>query len=71
MLEVLIVVVGALILVVMALSYFTTFFTNPSMKDELDLMKSVGGAPGIGFLLEIVAGIVVIVAGGLALTKKA
>jgi uncharacterized membrane protein len=44
-----------------------------SLKDLSDMISAAGGSVsvGIGLLLEAVAGIVVIVGGGLALAKKA
>ena len=84
MLPTLVAGVGVLILVVVALTFFTSLLSKNSLKDALDLanqaidsMKAAGSdtsgtsaGPGIGFLLEIVAGILVIVGGGLGLMKK-
>jgi putative copper export protein len=85
MLPALVAGVGVLILVMVALTYFTTLLSKDrSLKDALDLAnqaidsaKALGAdtsgtsaGPGIGFLLEIVAGVVVIVGGGLGLMKK-
>jgi hypothetical protein len=84
MLPTLVAGVGVLILVVVALTFFTSLLSKNSLKDALDLanqaidsMKALGSdtsgtsaGPGIGFLLEIVAGILVIVGGGLGLMKK-
>ena len=85
MLPALVAGVGVLILVVVALTFFTTLLSKDhSLKDALDLanqaidsMKALGtdtsgtsAGPGIGFLLEIGAGVLVIVGGGLGLMKK-
>jgi hypothetical protein len=83
-LELVIVVVGVAILVGVALAYFTSIITSGALKDELDLfnkgldqLKAAGmdtsgtsAGLGIGFFLEIVAGIIVIVGGALGLMKK-
>jgi hypothetical protein len=67
------VVTGALMIVVVALVYFTNTLGEESLKDLSDMISAAGGSVsvGIGLLLEAVAGIVVIVGGGLALAKKA
>jgi hypothetical protein len=85
MLPALVAGVGVLILVVVALTFFTSILTKEtSLKDALDLAnKAIDSAkaagmdtagtsagPGLGFLLEIVGGIVVIIGGGLGLMKK-
>lgn len=83
-LSLLVVVAGVLVLVVVALTFFTSVLTPGSLKDALDAAnKAIDGAkaagadtsgtsagPGMGFLLEIVAGILVIVGGALGLMKK-
>jgi hypothetical protein len=66
------VVLGALILVVVGLVYFTSMLGKASLKDTADLVSAAGGTFGfgIGLILEVVGGIVVIVGGGLGLMKK-
>jgi hypothetical protein len=80
----LVLVAGVLVLVVVALTYFTSLLSPNSLKDAInaanqaiDEAKAAGGDTsgtsaglGMGFLLEIVAGIVVIVGAGLGLMKK-
>jgi hypothetical protein len=63
---------GVLILAVVVATYMTTLYYPVSLKDNLDAVTKAGGSAslGIGFLLEIVAGILVIVGGELALAKK-
>jgi hypothetical protein len=65
-------VAGVLILAVIAAVYFTTILSKVSLKDLTDQVKAVGGTIdlGIGVLLEIMAGIVVIVGGALGFMRK-
>jgi hypothetical protein len=85
MIPVLVAVVGALIIVVMALTFFTSILSQGSLKDALDTanktidqakaagMDTAGtsAGPGLGFILEIVAGVLVIAGGAWAQLKKA
>jgi hypothetical protein len=66
------VALGALILVVVVLVYFTSMLGKASLKDTSDLVSAAGGTFGfgIGLILEVVGGIVVIVGGGLGLMKQ-
>jgi hypothetical protein len=63
---------GVLILVVVALVYFTSMLGKASLKDTSDLVSAAGGTfgIGIGLILEVVGGILVVVGGGLGLMKK-
>lgn len=66
-------VLGVLILVVVALVYFTSTLSKASFKDTMDLASSFGGSAslGIGVILAAVGGILAIVGGGMGLMKKA
>jgi uncharacterized membrane protein len=66
------VVLGAAILVVVALVYFTKILSDSSFVDIADSAKKYGGSAslGIGAFAEIAAGILAIVGGGWALLKK-
>ena len=66
------VVAGALIIVVVALVYFTKTLSEESLSTLSDQMTKAGGSVsmGIALILEVVAGILAIVGGGLALMKK-
>lgn len=66
-------VLGVLILVVLALVYFTSTLGKASFKDTMDLASSFGGSAslGIGVILAAVGGILAIVGGGMGLMKKA
>jgi hypothetical protein len=70
---VLLVVAGLLILLVPVALYFTSMLYEKSLKDVADIYKALGGevSVGLAFLLEILAGIVVILGGVLGLMKKA
>jgi hypothetical protein len=65
-------VLGVLILLVPLATYFTTLLSDESLKDFADAASATGGSfsLGLGFLAEIVAGIVAIAGGGLALLKR-
>ena len=65
-------VLGVLVLVVLVLVYFTSMLSNPSFKDAMDAASAFGASVslGIGFFLEVIAGILVIVGGGMGLMKK-
>lgn len=71
-LSLLIVVVGVLVLLVPVLAYMTTFYSDMSIKDMMDMASAAGTSVSlsIGFLLAVLAGIVVIVGGALGLMKK-
>jgi hypothetical protein len=70
------VVIGAAILIALGLAYFTDILgDNGSMKDVIDMgsvLSAFGGGVslGIGFILDIVGGIVVVVGGALGMAKK-
>lgn len=68
-----VVVVGALMIVVVALVYFTKTLAEISLKDISDMVSAAGGSVsfGIAMILEIVAGVVTIIGGGWAILKKA
>jgi hypothetical protein len=63
---------GVLVVGVAVATYFTNWLGEMSLKDLSDQISAVGGSVsvGIGLLLDVVAGIVVIVGGGLALVRK-
>jgi hypothetical protein len=67
------VVAGVAIVVVVALTYFTSTLSDASLKDLSDIMTAQGGSVsfGIGLMLEVVAGVVAIVGGVLGLRKAA
>jgi hypothetical protein len=67
------VVLGALILVVVALVYGTKLVSDESFTNTADMMKLVGGSASlcIGVILAVVGGILAIVGGAWSLTKKA
>jgi hypothetical protein len=67
-----VIVAGVLVLLVPVAVYFTPLLGKESLKDMADQVKAAGGSvdAGIAFTLEILAGIVVIVGGGLGLIKK-
>jgi hypothetical protein len=67
------VVAGALIIVVLALVYFTKTRSDDSLSNIIDLASKVGGSVSLslGFFAAALGGIAVIVGGGLALLKKA
>jgi hypothetical protein len=66
------VVVGVLLLIVVLLVYFTSILGDDSLSHMSDMVSQAGGSVSIGIamILEVVAGIVVIVGGGLAGLKK-
>ena len=67
-----VVVAGVLIVLAVVLVYFTSILADDSLSHMSDLLSKAGGSVslGIAFFLEAIAGIVVIVGGGLALSKK-
>lgn len=67
------VALGALILLVVVLVYFTKLVSDESFTNTSDMMKLVGGSAslGIGVILAAVGGILALVGGGLILAKKA
>ena len=67
------VALGALILLVVVLVYFTKLVSDESFTNTADLMKLVGGSAslGIGVILAAVGGILALVGGGLIVSKKA
>ena len=67
------VALGALILLVVVLVYFTKLVSDESFTNTSDLMKLVGGSAslGIGVILAAVGGILALVGGGLIVSKKA
>lgn len=71
--DVILAVLGVLILVVLALVYFTSILGKASFKDTMDLASSFGGSAslGIGVILAAVGGILAIVGGGMGMMKKA
>ena len=66
-------VLGALLLVDVALVYFTSMLGKVSLKDTADLVSAAGGTFGfgIGLILVAVGGILALVGGGLIVAKKA
>jgi hypothetical protein len=66
-------VLGALILVVIALVYFTSMLGKASFKDTSDLISAAGGtfSFGIGIILEVVGGVLALVGGAMIAMKKA
>jgi hypothetical protein len=67
--------VGALILVVLAIAYFTKILESSSIKDTLDMASAlsaygVKAGLGIGFLANALGGILVVVGGLLPMLKK-
>jgi hypothetical protein len=66
-------VLGALILLVVVLVYFTKLVSDESFTTTSDMMKLVGGSAslGIGVILAAVGGILALAAGGLIVSKKA
>jgi hypothetical protein len=64
---------GALLLVDVALVYFTSMLGKASLKDTSDLVSAAGGTFGfgIGLILVAVGGILALVGGGLMVAKKA
>jgi hypothetical protein len=64
---------GALILLVVVLIYFTKLVSDESFTNTSDMMKLVGGSAdlGIGVILAVVGGILAIVGGAWSLMKKA
>jgi hypothetical protein len=64
---------GALLLVDVALVYFTSMLGKVSLKDTADLVSAAGGTFGfgIGLILVAVGGILALVGGGLIVAKKA
>jgi hypothetical protein len=64
---------GALILLVVVLIYFTKLVSDESFTTVSDSMKALGGSAslGIGVILAAVGGILAIVGGGLIVAKKA
>jgi hypothetical protein len=72
-LPVCLVIDGVLVLVVVVLVYFTKTLAVQSLKDVSDQVSAAGGSVsfGIGMILEVLAGIVVIVGGALGVIKKA
>jgi len=66
-------VLGALILLVVVLVYFTKLVSDESFTNTSDMMKLVGGSAslGIGVILAAVGGILALVGGGLIVAKKA
>jgi hypothetical protein len=67
------VALGALILLVVVLVYFTKLVSDESFTNTSDMMKLVGGSAslGIGVILAAVGGILALVGGGLIVAKKA
>lgn len=65
-------VLGILILVDVALVYFTSILGKASLKDTSDLVSAAGGTFGfgIGLILEVVGGVLVLVGGGLGMMKS-
>ncbi len=66
-------VLGALILVVVALVYFTSILGQESLKNTGDMVSEAGGtfSLGIGLILVAVGGVLALVGGALIVTKKA
>jgi hypothetical protein len=66
------VIVGVLILLVVVAVYFTKILSVESLKDLSDMASTLGGSISlsIGAFLEVAAGVVVIVGGGLGLARK-
>jgi hypothetical protein len=69
------VVIGAAILAVLALAYLTDILDEASLKDVIDLGSGlsafgVSSSLGIGFILDVLAGIAVVVGGALGMAKK-
>jgi hypothetical protein len=64
---------GALLLIDVALVYFTSMLGKASLKDTSDLVSAAGGTFGfgIGLILVAVGGILALVGGGLMVAKKA
>ncbi len=67
------VALGARILLVVVLVYFTKLVSDESFTNTSDMMKLVGGSAslGIGVILAAVGGILALVGGGLIVAKKA
>ena len=65
-------VLGILILVDLALVYFTSYLGKASLKDTSDLVSAAGGTFGfgIGLILEVVGGVLALVGGGLGMMKS-
>jgi len=65
-------VLGVLILVVVALVYFTSILSDASLKDTADMVSAAGGTFGfgIGLILEVVAGVLALVGGGLGMMNR-
>jgi len=65
-------VLGVLILVVVALVYFTSILGKDSLKNTADAVSAAGGTfgIGIGLILEVVAGVLVLVGGGLGMMRR-
>jgi hypothetical protein len=61
-------ILGAAILVVLVLVYFTKILSDMSFKDLIDL---TGASLGVGVILEVVGGILAIVGGAMIYLKKA
>jgi hypothetical protein len=64
---------GALLVVDVALVYFTSMLGKMSLKDTSDAVSAAGGTFGfgIGLILVAVGGILALVGGGLIAAKKA
>ena len=67
------VALGALVLVIVVLIYFTKLVSDESFTNMSDLAKAAGGSAslGIGVMLAVLGGVLAIVGGGMSLMKKA
>jgi peptidoglycan biosynthesis protein MviN/MurJ (putative lipid II flippase) len=64
---------GVLVLLVLVAVYFTSILSDHSFQDISDLYKAMGGSASLalGVIVEIVAGLLAIGGGVLAIVKKA